>query len=298
VIRVRRALEILQVAGDTRSGGQIEIPTLVALIALQLCVPTCQRKAHRIVIEIRWLPSCGCMAFLTSLGKSERDVIRIVRLLKIGQVAAHARRWRSLVPPAYVARRAVEGGVHPRESKPGDFQVIELRAQPGVDAVTLLALYGKTRGYVIWLGRLLICALMAGITLDGKSLELSDRFTLVTVRALQSGMASHQGETVVVFPHPLYDDVPSFDCMALCAVRPHLTAMNVGMAVGTVRSGIRKHRLGMTLGTSHSLMQAAKRVVRLVMVELRECANRFPASGRMAVLARNIQVAMGAARNR
>jgi len=84
VIRVRCALEILQVAGDTRSGGQIEIPRLVTLITLQLCVTTCEGKAHCIMIEIRWLPGHGRMAFLASLGNSERDVIRIAGLLKIG----------------------------------------------------------------------------------------------------------------------------------------------------------------------------------------------------------------------
>ena len=55
-------------------------------------------------------------------------------------------------------------------------------------------------------------------------------------------MSSHKGETIVVFPHPLQNDVPSFDGMAPCAVSPHLPAMNVGVAVGTICSGIREHR--------------------------------------------------------
>ena len=213
-------------------------------------------------------------------------------------MAAHTRRRRALEPAACVAGRAVEGGVHSGESEAGEPQVIEFGAQPGVDAVALLALDGKAQGHVIGFGGLLIGVLVARVALDGKSLELPDRLALVAVRTVQSGMASHQRETVVVFPHPLQNDAPSFDRMTLCAVGPHLTAMNVGVAVGTVRSGVREHRLGMTLGTSHSLVQAAKRVLRLVVVELRECADRFPASGRMAVLARDIQVAMGAPRDR
>jgi hypothetical protein len=56
----------------------------VALITLQLRVPTREGKAHRIVIEIRRLPSRGGMAFLASLGNSERDVIRIAGLLEVG----------------------------------------------------------------------------------------------------------------------------------------------------------------------------------------------------------------------
>lgn len=84
VVRVRRALVVLQVTGDTGRGTQIEISIHVALITLQLRVPARKGKAHRIVIEIRGLPSRGRMAFLASLGNSERDVIRIAGLLKIG----------------------------------------------------------------------------------------------------------------------------------------------------------------------------------------------------------------------
>jgi hypothetical protein len=111
-------------------------------------------------------------------------------------------------------------------------------------------------------------------------------------------MSSHKGETIVVFLHPLQNDVPSFDGMALCAVSPHLPAMDVGVAVGTICSGIREHRLGMTLGTSHSLVRAAKRILCCVVIELWNRADGLPARRRMAVLARDIQVAMGASRDR
>ena len=213
-------------------------------------------------------------------------------------MTAHTRRRRAFEPAARVACGAVEGGVHSGESEPGVFQVIEFSAQPGVDAMALLTLDGKTRSHVIGFGGLLIGALVTGITLSGEPLKLPHCFALMTVRTLQSGMSSHERETIVVFPHPLQNDVPSFDGMALCAVSPHLPAMNVGMAVGTVRSGVREHRLGMTLGTSDSLVQAAKRIFRCVVVELRNRADGLPACGRMAVLARDIQVAMGAARDR
>ena len=70
-------------------------------------------------------------------------------------------------------------------------------------------------------------------------------------------MSSDKWKAIVVFPHPLQDDVPSFDCVALFAVGPHLATMDVSMAVRTVRSRVREHRLGVALRTSHSLMQAA-----------------------------------------
>lgn len=83
VVRVSRALVVLQVARDTGRGTQIEISIRVALITLQLRVLARKGKAHRIVVEIRGLPSRGRMAFLASLGNSERDVIRIASFLKI-----------------------------------------------------------------------------------------------------------------------------------------------------------------------------------------------------------------------
>lgn len=106
-------------------------------------------------------------------------------------MTAHTRRRRALEPAACVACGAVEGGVHPGESEPGVFQVIEFSAQPGVDAVALLALNGKSRGHVIGLSGLLIGALVTGVTLNGEPLKLPNCLALMTVRTLQSGMSSH-----------------------------------------------------------------------------------------------------------
>jgi hypothetical protein len=50
-------LVVIQETGDTGRGTQIEIYIRVALITFQLRVPPREGKAHRIVIEIRGLPS-------------------------------------------------------------------------------------------------------------------------------------------------------------------------------------------------------------------------------------------------
>ena len=57
VVRISRALVVLQVARDTGRGTQIEISIRVALITLQLSVLPRKGKSYRIVIEIRGLPS-------------------------------------------------------------------------------------------------------------------------------------------------------------------------------------------------------------------------------------------------
>lgn len=145
---------------------------------------------------------------------------------------------------------------------------------------------------------LLIGALVAGITLDGESLELPDRLALVTIRTIQSGMSPHQGEAVIVFLYPLRNDVPPFHGMALFAIGSHLAAMNISVAVGAIGSGVREHRFRMTLRARYSLVQATQRISRLVVIELRNCTDRLPSCRRVAVLAGNIQVAMRAARDR
>lgn len=53
----------------------------------------------------------------------------------------------------------------------------------------------------------------------------------------------------------------------------------------------------MTLRASHSLMQAAERIFRRIVIEFRNCTYRLPACGGVAVLARNAEAAMGAARD-
>lgn len=156
-------------------------------------------------------------------------------------MAAHACRRRALVPSPGVACRAIDGGVHPRQRKPSELQMIKLRAKPGIDAVALLALHRKGGGYVIRFRGLLVGALVARIALDGKSLKLPDRLALMAVRTIQSGMSSHQWEAVIVFLDPLHNDVPPFHGMALFAVGSHLAAMNVSVAIGTIGSGVREH---------------------------------------------------------
>src|ERR1700757_4255431 len=99
-------------------------------------------------------------------------------------MTTHTRRRRALEPAASVACGAVEGGVHSGESEAGVFKVIEFSAQPGVDAVALLTLDGKTRSHVIGLGGLLIGALVKGKTLKGGPLKLPNFLAFMTVRTL------------------------------------------------------------------------------------------------------------------
>lgn len=295
MVRIRGCLIILQVATDAGSRGQAEISADVTLLALQVGVTAGEGEPDRIMIETRRLPGGGGMAVLASLRESQRNVIGIAGLLIIRQMAADAGCRSAFVPSARMARGAIQGGVHSGESKTGQLQMVEGRAEPGVDGMALLTLHRKIGGNMVRGGGLLICVLVAGVALDGESLELPNRFALMTVGTVQTRVASDKGETISVFLNLLQDDVPAFDRVTLFAVRAHLAAMDIGVAIGAVRSRVRKNGLGMALRARHPFMQAAQGITGLVVIELGDGANRFPPGGGMAVLTRDVQVPMGTA---
>jgi hypothetical protein len=144
VVGTRRVLVILLMAREAGRRREIEVSVGVALIALQLRVSARQREANRIMIEAGRRPGRGRVAELAGLRQPQREMVRVARLLVIGEMAAHAGGGRAFVFPAYVASRAVERRVHAGQRKirwrPS---MVELRSQPGVDVMALLALRGE-----------------------------------------------------------------------------------------------------------------------------------------------------------
>jgi hypothetical protein len=64
-------------------------------------------------------------------------------------------------------------------------------------------------------------------------------------------MCSRQRETVVVLLDLLDGYLPAPNRVALLAIRPELTAVNIGVAVLTALSSVREHWLHMALNASH-----------------------------------------------
>ena len=203
-------------------------------------------------------------------------MVRIAGLLEIRKVTTDAGRRSTRVLPARVASSAIESGMHSGESEAGHLQVIEFRAQPGIDGVALLTLDRKVRGHVVGSGGLSICILVTGIALDRKPLELSHRFAFMAVRAIKASVTADQGEAIIVFPNTLQDDVPAFNGVAGFAVCTHLAAMDVSVTIGAVRTRVRKDRLSMALGTGNTFVQAAQRIFGLIVIELGNRADGFP----------------------
>lgn len=118
-------------------------------------------------------------------------MIRIARFLKIGQVAAYAGRGRAAIFSTCVARSTVQSCVHSTKRKAATkFQVVKTRALPVINVVALLALGWKSSGDMIGRCSLLESTLVARVTLNRETLKLTDCRTLVTIRAIQSGMAT------------------------------------------------------------------------------------------------------------
>ena len=178
------------------------------------------------------------MAFLASLRKPERHVVGVIRFLEIRQVAADAGRRRSFVSSTDVTGHAVQRRVHSCQRETGVLQVVKPASQPGIDGVTLFALRRKPAGHVIRRVRLRESTLMTGVALDRQPLKLSDGFALVAVRAIQSGVAAHKREAVVVLAHRLQDEVPSLHGVTSLATGAHLATMNVGVAIRAMRTGV------------------------------------------------------------
>jgi len=72
--------------------------------------------------------------------------------------------------------------------------------------------------------------------------------------------------------------------------------MNVGVAIRALYAHVGKHQARMALRAADALVHSAQWVTRLVVVELDNIAERFPAAEGMAVFTRDVQVPMRAAR--
>lgn len=96
MVRVGRALVVLHVARSAVRTTQVEIPVGVALRTLQRGVRPSQSESNQRVIERSRLPCGGVVAALAGLREIAGHMIRVRRLLKIGQVAAGAGGGRAL----------------------------------------------------------------------------------------------------------------------------------------------------------------------------------------------------------
>jgi hypothetical protein len=80
--------------------------------------------------------------------------------------------------------------------------------------------------------------------------------------------------------------------MALLAAGAHLAAMDIGVALGALRSHVRKYRLDMALRAHDALMHSAKGKLGLIMIKFGNAPDRLPSQRGVAIGAGQIQRAV------
>lgn len=134
--------------------------------------------------------------------------------------------------------------------------------------------------------------LVAGVASRGQALELSHRSAGVALIAVNGGMRTNEREAVQVLIDLLHRNVPSLDGMALLAIRAHLALVNVGVAIRALLADVRKDRLGVALHAAHAFVHATQRILGCVVIEFRNCADRFPSADGVTVLTRNAEASV------
>lgn len=115
----------------------------------------------------------------------------------------------------------------------------------------------------------------------------------MAVLALDGGVRTQQGESILVVFHLLHSDVPSLDGMALRAIRAHLPLVHVGMTVFAMFANVGKHWFDMALRAFHLFVHAAQWIAGFVVVKLGIWPDRLPSRGSVAIFARDLEASVG-----
>ena len=109
----------------------------------------------------------------------------------------------------------------------------------------------------------------------------------VALLAGHSRVHSEKRKAVLVILDLLRGNLPPEHGVALRAVRAHLPPVNVVVAVLAILAGVGKDRLGVALKARHFFVHAAKRILGVVVIELRHGLDGTPTRREVTILARN-----------
>ncbi len=151
VVRVIGALEVFEMATHACSISDVVIAIGVTLGALHIGVRAGKGPTRRRMIESRGRPVSGAVTDFTLLGKSGRDVIRIVGALEILEMAAYARGCAEVVVAVGVALCTLHLNVRSGEGKPR-LGMVEVGGLPCGRRVAHPALLGHAGGHVVRVG--------------------------------------------------------------------------------------------------------------------------------------------------
>lgn len=133
---------------------------------------------------------------------------------------------------------------------------------------------------------------MAGVALRRQPDILAARRAFMARIAIHCGVRSGQRKSIVMLLDLSDRNLPALHGVALLAVGSHLPPVNVSVAILAALPHIREYRFRVTLRAGHRLVHAAQRILRVIMIELRNRADGPPPVGSVAVLAWNIQASV------
>ena len=287
VVGIRGAVVILGMAAVAIRGRVGELAVDVTQIAGHAHVRARQREHGLAVIERRGNPCRRCVAGLALLRNACLNVGWVRRGVEILGMAAVAIRRRALESSADVARGALERRVRAGESEPGELEMVELGVEPGVRAVARFAGRGEVERLVVRIHGFLEIRVVARKAGGLKTGELANGLSLVAIGAFQHRVRAEKRKPIRVLPHPVGANVPALHRVTPLAIRAELAAVNIGVAIRAARAHIREYEIRVAERALNFLMHAAQRVARVVVIELGDASDRFPAGARVAVLARN-----------
>ena len=297
VVRIRRALEIFQVATHAARAVQrvVVVDMAIGALARRNRVHAGQSESSRGVVEL----SIGPLHYVMTLFACRGETSMRHRARRAGEillVTREARHTRQVVVVVDVAISALAGRIRMSASQdePGGAMVEarKIDVQPVVGRMTALASSRELSRNVAWIVGTGKVRLVARIARGRHRLEFAVRASFVAGVAVDRGVGTRQREPVVVLLNIFNRDLPSPHRVALFAARAQLAPVNIGMAVLAALTNIRENHLHVTRGTGDGSVHATQRIAGLAMVELGNGADRPPAIRRVAVLAGNSQVSV------
>ena len=214
VIRIRRTLKVLQVAGNASRSRQVVVSVRVALGARHLCVGTRQRKCRLRMIEGGGLPGRRRVTDLALLRYPGRHVIGIRGPLEILEVARNTCGRRDVEITIGMALIALELRVSAGQREAYRI-VIEAGRLPGRGRMTILASLGKPQRHVIRVAGFLKIWQVAADASGGSSRVFAARVTSHTIQGCVHSGERESRELRVIKS----DALPVVDRMAILALR-------------------------------------------------------------------------------
>ena len=123
---------------------------------------------------------------------------------------------------------------------------------------------------------------------ESKTIELADGAHLMAGIAIHGRMSADQGKTVLMFVDVVNRNLPAVGIVAECALSSVLSPMQIRVTVLTLHRRVAENESLMAIGALHFRVPSAQRELGVRMVELQLGAKRFPALGRMTLLALNL----------